>query len=47
MNVIVIIALVCTVALTWRWLKKSGLKGSPARAWPASRGKRGAKPKFT
>jgi hypothetical protein len=48
MNVFVIVALVCFVALAWFWLnKKPALKGSPARTWPASRGKPGAKPKLT
>jgi hypothetical protein len=47
MNVFVIIALVCSVALGWFWLKKPVLKGTPARSWPASRAKAGAKPKLT
>jgi hypothetical protein len=47
MNVFIIIALVCIVAMAWFWLKKPALKGVPARTWPASRGKLGAKPKLT
>ncbi len=47
MNVFVIIGLVCFVAIAWFWLKKPALKGTPARTWPASRGKTGAKPKLT
>jgi len=47
MNVITIIALACVVALAWYWLKKPALKGTPARTWPGSRAKLGAKPKFT
>jgi hypothetical protein len=47
MNVIIIIALVCFVALAWFWHNKPGLKGVPARSWPAARGKAGAKPKLT
>lgn len=47
MNVFIIIALAGLVALAWLWLKKPALKRAPARAWPASRGKLGAKPKLT
>jgi len=47
MNVFVIIALAGLVALAWLWHKKPVLKGAPARAWPASRGNTGAKPKLT
>jgi hypothetical protein len=46
MNVIIIIALVCVVALAWCSLKKPALKGTPARTWPASRAKLRAKRKF-
>jgi hypothetical protein len=47
MNVFVIIALVCIVALAWLWPRKSGLKRTTVRNWPAARGKMGAKPKLT
>ncbi len=45
MNVFIIIAVICLVVLVWLLPKKSVLKGAPARTWPASRGKFGAKPK--
>jgi hypothetical protein len=47
MDVITIIVLACVFALAWHCLKKPALKGPPARTGPASRGKLGAKPKFT
>jgi hypothetical protein len=47
MNVYIIIALVCVVAMAWSWLKKPVFKGAPARTWPASRIKRVAKPNLT
>jgi hypothetical protein len=48
MIVFTIIASVCIVGLGWLWFnKKPGLKGSPPRTWPASRGKMGAKHKLT
>ena len=46
MNVFVIIAVVCLVALAWRWLTKPVLARSTARTWPASRGKTVAKSKL-
>jgi len=49
MNVFGIIAVVCLVALAWRWLTKPvkpGFARSTARNWPASRGKAVAKSKF-
>jgi hypothetical protein len=49
MNVFVIIAAVCLVALAWRWLKqpvKPALTRSTARTWLASRGKTVAKSKL-
>ena len=46
MNVIIIIALVCVVALAWRSLKKPTLKGLPARSWPPKRVKTAPKRKF-
>jgi len=48
MNVFIIIAVVCIVGLVWLWRRNPGLKGpgTPARTWPASRGKSGAKPKL-
>jgi len=42
MNVFIIIALVCIVAMGWLWHRKPRLKGAPARTWPAGRGKMGA-----
>jgi len=47
MNVFLIIALVCIIALAWLWPRKPGLKRTTARTWPAARGKMGAKPKLT
>ena len=47
MNVFIIIALVCMVALAWFWHKKPALKGVPPRTWSAARGKRAAKPNVT
>jgi hypothetical protein len=47
MNVFAIIALVCLVALAWRWHKKPVLARTTARTWPASRGKMGATRKLT
>ena len=46
MNLFLIIALVCIAALSWHWMKKPGLRGAPARTWPASRSKAGPKRKF-
>ena len=42
-----IIAVVCIVAVASFWHNKPALKGAPARAWPASRRKAGAKSKLT
>ena len=47
MNVFIIIALVCIVALAWFWHKKPALKGVPSRTWPAARSKRSGKPNVT
>jgi hypothetical protein len=46
MNVFVIIAVVGLVVLAWLWSKKSDLKRTTARTWPASRGKTVAKSKL-
>ena len=48
MYVLIIIALACIVAIAWFRHKKPALKmkGAPARTWPASRAKMGAKRKF-
>jgi len=46
MYVLIIIAVVCTVALAWFWHHKPSLKGAPARTWPAGRGNVGTKRKF-
>jgi len=46
MDVFVIIALAGLVALAWLWQRKPAVKGAPARAWPAPRGKTGAEPRL-
>ena len=48
MYVLLIIALACIAAIGWFWHKKPvvKVKGSPARTWPAARGKNLAKRKF-
>jgi hypothetical protein len=48
MTIFTIIGLVTIIGLGWHWFnKRPALKGTPARTWPASRGKFGAKPKLT
>jgi hypothetical protein len=48
MNILITIALACIIAIAWFRHKKSALKvkGAPARTWPSSRTKMGAKRKF-
>ena len=45
MKFLIIVVLVCLAGLAL-WPKKPGWKRTPARTWPAGRGKNGLKPRL-
>jgi hypothetical protein len=46
MKLLIFILLMWVVWLAWAWPKKPAWKRTPARTWPAGRGKTGLKPEL-